>query len=237
MKFINVLIIVLLATGLSFSQSSFVFVSHDTIVSGAPGATLCARALIKSTSSGTINAFCKREIISMVSGNANQFCWGGACWSFGTDTSHGTETIGSNSIDTAFYGYMYDNSNSSLNDTVRYTVWNANNASDSLSWVVIYEYGPAGINKIASGPKNTLVNAFPDPTDNAATIQYSLAKDARTAKINVMNMLGNKVAEFQLDLRESKFVIPNNSLAPGIYFYSLEVDGSTISTKKLVVNR
>jgi hypothetical protein len=50
-------------------------------------------------------------------------------------------------------------------------------------------------------------------------------------------MLGNKVAEFQLDLRESKFVIPNNSLAPGIYFYSLEVDGSTISTKKLVVNR
>src|ERR1017187_7951736 len=187
MKFINVLLIVLLATGLSFSQSSFVFVSHDTIVSGASGSLLCGVASIKNTSSATITANCKREILSMVSGNNNYFCWGSQCWGTAVNVSPLQETIAPDSTDNAFNGYLKDVSNSTLNDTVRYTVWDIHNISDSISWVVIYEFSPAGINQIATGPKNTLVNAFPDPTDNAATIQYSLAKDARNAKINVMN--------------------------------------------------
>jgi hypothetical protein len=242
MKIVNVLLIILLATGLSFSQSfqlQNVGVSGetDTLVVGPIGGLLIAKAQVKNISlSNKDSVRCKRIIISLDSPDQNYFCWGALCGSPMVDTATSIVSIASGAVNTTFYGDISELSSSGINDTVRYTVWDKTNPSDSISWVVVYEFS-AGINQISSGPKNTLVKAFPDPSDNTATIQYSLAKDARSAQINVMNMLGNKVGEYSLDLRDSKFVIPTNSLAPGIYFYSLEVDGSIISTKKLVINR
>ena len=122
-----------------------------------------------------------------------------------------------------------------LNDTVRYTVYDGSNPSDSVSWVVVYKF-TTGINEVAAAPKIILVNSFPDPSDNASMVNYVLSKDAKSAKITVMNMLGNKVAEFPIDTRETKFIIPTRNLNAGIYFYSLEVDGRVTSTKKLMVN-
>jgi hypothetical protein len=236
MKIVSLLFIVLLATGLSFSQNLSI-VSKDTIIMGVDsGLAGPANAVIKNISSAQLTLKCKQEAIFVVSGNLNYFCWVG-CYSPSVNESPTGIITPPDSSRSDFHGYLNDASGSLLNDTVRYTVFDENDTTDFVSWVVVYYFSPTGINHIASAPKNTLVNAFPDPSDNAATIQYSLAKDARTAKINVMNMLGNKVGEYQLDTRDSKFVIPTNSLAPGIYFYSLEVDGTIISTKKLVVNR
>ena len=177
MKILNLLFTFLLATGLSFGQSSFVFVSHDTVVSGAAGTLLSAHAHIKNTSGTTINALCKRVIIFKVIGDTNYFCWGGNCWNPIVDTSLGTETLSPGYIDTAFYGDLNDLNFSTVNDTVRYTVWDRNNTSDSISWVVVYKFSATGINQISLGLKNLLVNAFPDPSDNEVTIQYSLAKE------------------------------------------------------------
>ncbi len=241
MKTISTLLIVLLATGFAFSQS-FQLVGYgtpgvtDTMVCGNAGDLLTAVAVVKNVSGSTKSSIlCRRQIISMVTGNYNKFCWGTQCGSPTTDVSATSVNLAPNATSNTFVGYLGDVSMSLINDTVRYIVFDSTNVNDSLSWVVVYCFS-TGVNEVIPTAKNTLVNAFPDPSDNASLINYTLAKDAKTAKINIMNMIGNKVAEYQIDTKDSKFNIPTKNLNAGIYFYSLEVDGRVTSTKKLMVN-
>lgn len=86
-------------------------------------------------------------------------------------------------------------------------------------------------------PDLKVSNAYPNPIANTATIDYSFGNAEHTARIIILNILGNQVLEHTLPPNENSIKIPTDLLANGIYFYTLQLDGKNVATKKMVVRK
>ena len=78
---------------------------------------------------------------------------------------------------------------------------------------------------------------IPNPVLNKSVVNVTLAENAKTITFKLVNTLGQEIAEqTKTNVAEGKyqFEIDANQLSSGIYFYSVSVDGKTIS-KKLTV--
>lgn len=82
----------------------------------------------------------------------------------------------------------------------------------------------------------TSLEAYPNPAKNTATINYSIPSNYRTGNIIVRNMIGSVVKTISINGGSTgKQSISTYDLPNGVYFYSIVGDGTTLSTKKLVV--
>lgn len=121
---------------------------------------------------------------------------------------------------------------------VRYLIFDTDNPSNALeSSIRFHVQGefPAGI--MFQRPDMKVSNAYPNPIVSNASIDYAIDSYDHTAKILVMNLLGNKVMEFELLSGQHNLKIPADELSNGIYFYTLQLDGKNVATKKIVVRK
>lgn len=86
-------------------------------------------------------------------------------------------------------------------------------------------------------PDLKVSNAYPNPIANTATIDYSLGDLNSSARIVILNILGNQVLEHELPASENSIKIPTDQLTNGIYFYTLQLNGKNVATKKMVVRK
>ncbi|MCL2040822.1 MAG: T9SS type A sorting domain-containing protein [Bacteroidales bacterium] len=84
-------------------------------------------------------------------------------------------------------------------------------------------------------PVITKNQAYPNPATSVVTIDYALNKS--NAQISLYNILGVRVHEQPLDSQEGTATINISDFAPGVYFYTIKVDGKAVETKKLVISR
>ncbi len=78
---------------------------------------------------------------------------------------------------------------------------------------------------------------YPNPVSNTASIDYALHNWSQTATISVHNILGDRVLNLQLDQAETNLKISTDQLPNGIYFYTLQLNGKGVTTKKFVVRK
>jgi hypothetical protein len=233
MKKLSLLLIIMVTAIYGFSQSISI-ISGATEIWCTDTSSCSITATIKNISGTTKTVKCKRTIISMSQGNTNYFCFAGTCYSPPTRVSGSSAIMAPDSTNSSFIGYLSDSA-STCDDTVSYCFFNVNDTLDETCFTVVYHFRPTGISQVL--PANTtMLSVYPNPVDFEATFQYSLPKDINSATVTVMNMLGNKVGEYELDISKNKAVISTADLSNGIYFYSLEVDGRVISTKKMMVS-
>ncbi len=88
-----------------------------------------------------------------------------------------------------------------------------------------------GLEKILS---NNTLSAYPNPASENVTIQYNTVKKS---KLNIYNIVGEKVLEYDLEKGSSSINIDVNMLPSGTYFYSLSNSSKAIKTKRLVIQR
>ncbi len=74
----------------------------------------------------------------------------------------------------------------------------------------------------------------PNPFDQQTTIRYTIAEDAEKAALYVYDMNGKQLANFDLD-ESGQVEIGSDRFIPGIYYYSLVVDGVEINTYKMIL--
>ena len=74
----------------------------------------------------------------------------------------------------------------------------------------------------------------PNPFDQQTTIRYTIAEDAEKAALYVYDMNGKQLANFDLD-ESGQVEIGNDRFTPGIYYYTLVVDGVEINTYKMIL--
>lgn len=233
MKKLSLLLIIIAAFGYSFGQSI-------SIISGSAeqwcaDTSLCSgTATIKNVSVNSVTVKCKRTIIYLLPGDVNYFCFAGQCYGPGQSVSGLSSVMAPNATDASFIGYV-QNAGTAGDDTVNYCFYNVNDTLDATCYTVVYHFRPLGINEVLPA-NSSMLSVYPNPVDFEATFQYSLPKDINSATVTVMNMLGNKVGEYELDISKNRAVISTADLSNGIYFYSLEVDGRVISTKKMMVS-
>ena len=84
--------------------------------------------------------------------------------------------------------------------------------------------------------RNTLYQNTPNPTNSATCIECYLDASASKAFIAVYDLNGLQLKEFPVDHQGKNTVtIGANEFKPGIYMYSLLVDGKLIDTKRMVI--
>jgi hypothetical protein len=98
----------------------------------------------------------------------------------------------------------------------------------NISYNVLY----VGINNPVV--QNTLSGAYPNPANNTVNFEYSL-NTGNTGNVIIRNLLGSVVKKSVFNGSEGKLAVYTGDLPEGIYFYSLDVDGKTMTTRKLIV--
>ena len=77
---------------------------------------------------------------------------------------------------------------------------------------------------------------YPNPATTFTTIKYELADENIRAKIILCNILGNVVGEYHLTKEANLLSISTQDFSSGVYFYTLNIDGKNLVTRRLVVN-
>jgi len=92
--------------------------------------------------------------------------------------------------------------------------------------------GFVGINELES--KGFALNQnVPNPFSKDATISYQLIKDANSVTFTVTDIMGRVISSEKANANTGTHTVKLGSYAAGVYYYTLNVDGKTI-TKKMI---
>lgn len=83
--------------------------------------------------------------------------------------------------------------------------------------------------------KLRVLNAYPNPANEYTEIDYQMSGNVGSAKIALFNVIGNNVAEYDLDKNDRQLRIPTREMPTGVYFYRLLLEGKAVATKKLLI--
>lgn len=95
---------------------------------------------------------------------------------------------------------------------------------------------PFGFNNADLKDSPFLGQNIPNPSSDITTVNYSIPSDSKVALLIVSDLVtGRKVKEYKLNQEEDLLIIDLTNFFPGIYSYSLEIDGRIIDTKRMAV--
>ncbi len=81
---------------------------------------------------------------------------------------------------------------------------------------------------------NKLYQNTPNPFGSETEIRYEINVMQRSAHIMVYDLNGREIAKYQVDKGEGSIVVSSSKLTPGMYLYSLVIDGRAEQTKRMV---
>ncbi|WP_200975930.1 T9SS type A sorting domain-containing protein [Echinicola sp. 20G] len=80
-------------------------------------------------------------------------------------------------------------------------------------------------------------SVYPNPSNKIAQIDYQIKNPDAQIKLLINSFIGNPIEELTLSPQQKTLLINVSDFNPGVYFYTLIVDGKNIVTKKLVVKK
>lgn len=82
-----------------------------------------------------------------------------------------------------------------------------------------------------------LYQNYPNPFKRSTQINYKISKKTKTANIIIYDLNGKELLKFLISSEDKTGLELNNKeLAPGIYFYSMIIDGRKMDTKKMIID-
>ena len=91
--------------------------------------------------------------------------------------------------------------------------------------------------KLWDSEKLYVSTIYPNPAVDVITLDYRLLDFNTKASIVVRNVIGSEMGIFHLNSTETNVVMPLDNFSSGIYFYTLQIDGQEMVTKKFMVNK
>ncbi len=186
----------------------------------------------KNISTGTQNYKAMKIIRNLPDSQKSYFCFAGGCFSDTTVISPTTLILTAGQEDNNFSCHISPNKHTG-SSKVYYKFYNTSNANDTIGIYIQTEIWHLGINDL-SDVKSELGAAYPNPASEKFTVAYSL-KPGEQAYLVLQNVLGSVVREEALSGENGKIQLNVAGLPEGVYLYSLNVNGKSYSTKKLLV--
>lgn len=79
---------------------------------------------------------------------------------------------------------------------------------------------------------------FPNPASGITSIGFSLPDQTKSARIMLCDLKGGEIKSIALETKGTGIVdVITSDLAPGLYLYTLVIDGKAAQTKKLLVEK
>ena len=115
--------------------------------------------------------------------------------------------------------------------TVCLTVSNQYDSDTVCKWVTV-----SGLTPLNETNARSQFHVFPNPASQMVQFNYNLAP-GKSAKWRLFNSLGKEVRQVSFATSRGNHTVSLNELAPGIYYYNVEVAGELLKSGKLVVSR
>ncbi len=199
-------------------------------------APLMATFPVVNTGTQPIDVKVRRKMIQEVAGSANNFCWGVNCYPYNVSVSPIAETMPAGATNNSFDGIYEPNGHAGIT-IIRYTFFRSVNATDSVHVTVRYDATAAVMGTRKDNKNGTSIGIpNPNPANELTTIEFSLPASSKNNKLRIFNAIGGLVKEVELTQKQGTAIITTSNLSNGVYFYTLQVDGRSIETKKLIVS-
>jgi hypothetical protein len=239
MKKTLLLIVVAMVTGictyaqsLALADSSGPVANNSTVnrYGHALDDVIACYLFVTNTTTHDISVITKKVEIGVLPGTVNTFCWG-LCFPPDVFVSP-PRSVAAMSTDSTGFSGDYNPLGIVGTSVIRYVFYDESNPSDSVCANVAFNAWPVGIQN--TNAKSMLGSAFPNPAGSKVSLSYSLTA-GETGSLVVRNVLGSKVKEEVLAGTDGKIILSVTDLPDGIYFYSLNIDGKSSLTRKLIV--
>lgn len=231
--------IILCFISLSFLQAQdFEVISEgDGTYIGTIGTEMRVSVKIKNITDRPINIFIERTSAKIGSTQSSNFCWGENCFDKSVDRMPISKRIEQGQTTSAFVSVLNTGLVSGFS-TLGYQIYTRGNPTDKLNLELTYIIeDEKAIPLLYSSNDIKLNEVYPNPVKEFAVVDYEITNPDVKAKIVLHNVLGSMVGEFELPVLKKELKISAKEYNPGVYFYTLYLDGDGIVTKKLVIRR
>lgn len=220
----------------NLQAQSLQIIQQDTLVVGNAwvDGDLAAYAVVQNVSNLPVEVALKRIDANYTElTDSNAICWG-LC--FTTDISQNpvsfNRVIQPGATDTAILHVYPDLDGYTRTGFIDYVLFDYYNPTDSVAFRIDYQVNGVPLSeKEFSRPE---LSVYPNPADDYLRIQYEVNSGAN-AQFELINLIGAKVFETELNSQSSELEIDLSALNPGVYFYTLKIDGEVNISKKLVI--
>lgn len=244
MKKIATTLSLLLCIIYGYSQNIVLLDDNKNVISNtivtvnvAPSSSSTLEILVKNVGSVADTIKVLRTVYSVDGADLTQFCWGGLCYLYTTNTSSLSLAIApGDTVNYAENGFhsIFNAGAATVTRYVHYKFYNMHNYSDSTGVTLRY-MSSSGVADL-SEETGVISNAYPNPANSFLSVKYDASGSASKCGIVFYDMLGKSVKEIILDDKQGIAKINVGDLRDGIYFYSLKLNDKTVSTKRLVVS-
>jgi len=114
---------------------------------------------------------------------------------------------------------------------------NTSNLRDVFIIEGVYEVFAPNENEEVNHRDISFGSVYPNPSNRIAQIDYQIKNPNANIKLVINSFIGNPIEELTLSPQQRTVLINVSDFNPGVYFYTLIVDGKNIVTKKLVVQK
>jgi hypothetical protein len=118
---------------------------------------------------------------------------------------------------------------------VLYRVYKTKAGTKDTAYVTIKYTCSNGIDENA-GSLGSLSNAYPNPACTDFSLNYQVNVSGKSV-LAIHDIFGKEIMETVLPKNEGTIRINTSSLAPGVYLYTLLINGQAAATKQLVITR
>lgn len=224
-------------TAFSSMSQSFEIAESKSIYSGFVGEQIVAEIPIKNLTDRPLEIGIKRIEVVIGTSQTTYLCIGEDCEDSETDELTLAQNIQSGQTLTQLSSILEAGLVPGVS-TVKYLIYNRNNPSETVEYEVNYTIKERADSKLLySSSELDLKEIYPNPVVDFAILSYELKNKETEAKIVLHNVLGSIVNEYDLIPFENKLKIQTESLNPGVYFYTLYIDGDGITTHKIVIRK
>ena len=85
---------------------------------------------------------------------------------------------------------------------------------------------------------NVTLQKISNPVDGNIIIRCRIPENSQKANLRIVDVMGNIMKQTDIISRgTSEISINDNEFSPGIYIYSLIIDGKLVDSKKMVITR
>ena len=227
----------ILVLSLAAWGQSFEVLETRRIHKGIVGQKITAEIPIRNLTDQPIQIIIKRVDETIGTTQASYICWDGECLD-----AEGKELPLSKKIDRLETSKKFvaelDAGLVPGVSTVKYVIYNRDSPSDMIEFEVNFTIEEELTSKaLYVSDDLQLDEIYPNPVTEFAIINYLLKNVDVKAKIVLHNVLGSIIDEYDLLPYESKVKITTDSFNPGVYFYTLYIDGDGVTTHKLVIRK
>lgn len=224
---------------LSFSVlgQSFEILETSRIHSGTVGEKISAKIPIRNLTDAPIQIVIKRVGETIGTTQSSFICWDGECLEAKETEIPLSKKIESRETSRKFITELEAGLVPGVS-TVKYLIYNRDNPADAIEHEVNFTIEEeTASNALFVSDDLQLDEIYPNPVTEFAIINYQLKNVDVEAKIVLHNVLGSIMDEYDLLPYENKLKITTDRFNPGVYFYTLYIDGDGVTTHKLVIRK